>query len=155
MYTELFTKLPIFFQYCTQYCSNALHKSTYAGVSTILSLLGKGALQNSLRAAIPSSIVFYASPGQFLGSLFSDRSAQIRCTTPGPPTGSHGALAARSRIAMWCLRLLVVGRAGEAGDRFGLPRLSARTAEGITSLIHNEVAGSERVEGTDFDAGCC
>ena len=135
MYTELSSKLPINVQYCTQYFSNSLHKSTYTGVSTILSLLGKGALQNSLRAAIPSSIVFYASPGQFLGSLLSqaDRSAQIRCTTPGPPTGSHGALAARSRIAMWCLRLRVVGRAGEAGDRFGLPRLSARTAEGITT----------------------
>ena len=27
-------KSPIIFQYCTQYCLNALHKSTYAGVST-------------------------------------------------------------------------------------------------------------------------
>ena len=77
LYTELFTKLPIFFQYCTQYCSNALHKSTYAGVSTILSLLGKGALQNSLRPAPPGSIVFHTSPGQFLCSHQSDRSAQL------------------------------------------------------------------------------
>ena len=44
--------------------------------------------------------------------------------TPGPPTGSHGTRAARSRIATGRLRLRVrvVGRAGEAGDGFGLPR---------------------------------
>ena len=44
-----------------------------------------------------------------------------------------GLRAARSRIATWRLQLRVVGRAGEAGDGFGLPRRSARTAEGITT----------------------
>ena len=58
---------------------------------------------------------------------------KIGCTTrdAGPPTGSHGTRAARTRLATW--RLRVVGRAGEAGDGFDLLRRSARTAEGITT----------------------
>ena len=51
------------------------------------------------------------------------RSSQIGCTTPGPPTGSHGTRAARS------LRLRVVGWAGEAGDGFDRPRRSRRSRQ--------------------------
>ena len=54
--------LPIIFQYCTQYCSNALHKSTCAGVSTIRSLLRQG------RALFRIAI---ARRSGFLAALFS------------------------------------------------------------------------------------
>ena len=53
------------------------HKSTYFYFSTIVSLLRQGALQNSHCAALPGSIVAYASSGQFLGSLLSDHSEQL------------------------------------------------------------------------------
>ena len=35
-------KLPIIFQYCTQYCSNAPHKSTCAGFYVIRGLIKRG-----------------------------------------------------------------------------------------------------------------
>ena len=65
--------------YCSIFLNtlfNVLHKSTqaYAGFSTIVSLLCQGALQNSPCAALPGSIITYASSGHFLNSLLSDLS---------------------------------------------------------------------------------
>ena len=73
-------------------------------------------------------------------------SEKIGCTTPDPPSGSHGAGAAQSRTAAWRLLHRTSGL-GRRGECWNLPSESPGPNGPNGSSTHNDGASSELLRG--------